>query len=142
MGIMYVQGRSLILLSMHHATHQLLSLAHLAKTNRNIRGYATNVEQTVMTMVKQGNVLLYLLPISSRLNMKLTVGTSLIRGSLVRMKSDYAFVTLLSPKSDLILKLDKVSDELRKGSNWCPHRPRGGLVVYKYTAVIIKTFKM
>ena len=65
---------------------------------KNITGLAATVEQTVMTAINQsGKALFYLLSISSKVLMKSTIGTSIIGGNLMRTKSDFLFVRLVSP---------------------------------------------
>ena len=49
--------------------------------------------------------------------MKLTMGTSVIGGNLLKIKSDFIWVRLLSPKLDMSLKLIGIngSDLFMKG---------------------------
>ena len=78
------------------------------------------MEQMVITMKSQrGKVLLYSLSMCFIVSMKSTMGTSIIGGNLLRIKSDFIWVRLLSPKSDIILKLIGItgSDLFMKGSS-------------------------
>ena len=68
-----------------------------------IRGIATIVEQTIITVHHMGNVLLYSLAISSGVVMKFIMRTSAIGDSLLRTKSYFIFTRLVSPKSDMNL---------------------------------------
>ena len=51
--------------------------------------------------------------------MKLTMSTNVIGGNLLRIKSDFIWVRLLSPKLDIILKLIGIngSDLFMRGSS-------------------------
>ena len=64
---------------------------------------ATTVEQRAIIIISyRGNVLFYSLSISSKLVMKLTMGTSVIEGNLLRTKPDFIFVRLVSQNQTLV----------------------------------------
>ena len=79
--------------------------------HNNVRGLGTSIEHIVMIIKDQrGNDLLYSLQIFSRLFMKLTTGTSVIGGDMLRIKLDFIFVRLVSLISDISLKLNEGLD--------------------------------
>ena len=74
----------------------------------------------MITMISQGGKLLsYTLSTYIRVSMKLTMSTNVIGGNLLRIKSDFIWVRLLSPKLDIILKLIGIngSDLFMRGSS-------------------------
>ena len=80
--------------------------------HKNMRGFATNLEHIVMTVISQrGNDLLFIIS-SSSVFMKLTMDTLVIGGNLLRANLDLVFVRLVSLKSDTNLKLNDVLDKL------------------------------
>ena len=78
--------------------------------------------------------------ISSYLYMKLTIGSSAVGGSLLRIKSFFVFIRIASLKLDSNLKLNEGSDKFRKGSNWYTHRAMGILDLKELIAVIMKSW--
>ena len=82
----------------------------------NMRGFAINMECMVMTIISQScNNLLCSLLISSSGFMKLTMGISVIGGNLLRTKSYFVFVRLVSLKSDIDLNINNELDKFNKG---------------------------
>ena len=61
--------------------------------------------------------LLYSLSTSSTVFIKLIMGASIIGGNLLRMKSFFTFVMVVSFKSDIDFKLNMESGRLIKESN-------------------------
>ena len=57
------------------------------------------MEQMVITMISQrGKILLYALSMFFRVSMKLTMGTSVIGGNLLRIKSRFHFGKVIKSK--------------------------------------------
>ena len=78
------------------------------------------MEQMVITIISQrGKLLLYSLSSCFRVSIKSTIATSALGGNLLRIKSVFIWVRLLSLKSDIILKLIGIngSDLFMKGSS-------------------------
>ena len=88
-----------------------------------MKGLATIVEHVVMTIVHQrGNVSFYSSSISSKVCMKLKMHTSVIGGNLPRTKLDHFFVTLVSIKPDISLKLNEGLDIFIRDEVYIPIR--------------------
>ena len=82
-------------------------------------GHATTLLPIVLSIVhttisQRGNELFYSLSISSNLSMKLTVVRSFIGGNLLITNHDFAYVRLVSLKSDTHFKLNRGLDMLKK----------------------------
>ena len=70
--------------------------------HKSMKRLEINVEHIVMTIINErGNDLLYSLSISSNVFMKLTMGTFIMGGRLLRTKLDFVFARVVSLKSDI-----------------------------------------
>ena len=83
-GVILMVGCFFGLLLLHKVTLWQYSFAHCSHINRNIKGIATTVEQTVIIIIiiinHMENILLYSLSIHFGVVMKWTIGTLVIEG--------------------------------------------------------------
>ena len=79
---------------------------------------ASNVKHTVLIVISiRGKALLFLLSNASSFSMKMTMDTSIIDGTLVRMKSDFTSVMFVNLNSDNNIKLKNGLARFMNGSN-------------------------